>query len=84
MEEVNKQNQGNIELEVDVISTFSLAAQQNSYSVLRNIQIIVPECYDKPVLRNLKLRLNAIEGWLDSSEWLIDEVISGQSVKLPV
>lgn len=37
MEEVNKQNQGNIELEVDVISTFSLAAQQNSYSVLRNI-----------------------------------------------
>jgi len=55
MEEVNKQNQGNIELEVDVISTFSLAAQQNSYSVLRNIQIIVPECYDKPVLRNLKL-----------------------------
>ncbi|MCH2089303.1 MAG: DUF4011 domain-containing protein, partial [Pseudoalteromonas sp.] len=84
MEEVNKQNQGNIELEVDVISTFSLAAQQNSYSVLRNIQIIVPECYDKPVHRNLKLRLNAIEGWLDSSEWLIDEVISGQSVKLPV
>ena len=55
MEEVNKQNQSNIELEVDVISTFSLAAQQNSYSVLRNIQIIVPECYDKPVLRNLKL-----------------------------
>lgn len=28
--------------------------------------------------------MNAIEGWLDSSEWLIDEVISGQAVKLPV
>lgn len=84
MEETDSGKLDQIELDIDVISTFSLAAQQNAYSVLRDIQITVPESDNKSVHRNLKLRLCAIDGWLTTVEWLIDEVTFGQSIKLPL
>lgn len=34
---------GNIKLEVDITSTFSLAAQQNAYPVLKSICISYPK-----------------------------------------
>ncbi|WP_282115452.1 hypothetical protein [Pseudoalteromonas arctica] len=83
MEETDLLQQDQIQLEIDVISTFSLAAQQNAYSVIRNIQVFVPE-NNQSIYRDLKLKLCGIDGWLGKVEWLIDEVTSGQSVRLPI
>ncbi|MEI8624988.1 DUF4011 domain-containing protein [Pseudoalteromonas sp. B137] len=83
MEETNLLPQDQIQIEIDVISTFSLAAQQNAYSVIRNIKVYVPE-NNQSIYRDLKLKLCGIDGWLDTVEWFIDEVTSGQSVRLPI
>ena len=70
MEETYLLPQAQIQLEIDVISTFSLAAQQNAYSVIRNIQVYIPE-NNQSIYRDLKLKLCGIDGRLDTVDWFM-------------
>ncbi|WP_370259314.1 DUF4011 domain-containing protein, partial [Idiomarina sp.] len=74
----------NIHLEIDVTPTFSLAAQQNAYPILKSIRIIYSKSEDCELepLQSLKLELKGIQDWLEPEEWHIDRLESGQSINL--
>ena len=74
----------NIHLEIDVTPTFSLAAQQNAYPILKSIRIIYSKSEDCELepLQSLKLELKGIHDWLEPEEWHIDRLESGQSINL--
>ena len=61
-----------IKLAVDITSTFSLAAQQNSYPILKSVRITYPQSEDDlPSFNSLKLKLAGVEGWLAEETWHI-------------
>ena len=72
-----------IKLEVDLTPTFSLAAQQNSYPILKSVRITYPQSDDDlPSFNSLKLILAGVEGWLEGDTWYIDRLEPGQSINL--
>ncbi|RPH16832.1 MAG: DUF4011 domain-containing protein [Alteromonadaceae bacterium TMED7] len=75
---------GHIDLTIDIISTFSLAAQQNSYPILKSIRVSYPKHDEKPLLplSSLTVKLTAIEGWLGEEVWYIDRLEPGQSINI--
>ncbi|MCP1339269.1 DUF4011 domain-containing protein [Idiomarina sp. M1R2S28] len=76
----------NIELAIDVTPTFSLAAQQNSYPILKSIRISYPKSDEQELqpLNSLKLNLSGINDWLEEESWHIDRLEPGQSVNLKI
>lgn len=88
-----------IQLDIDVSSTFSLAAQQNAYPLLKTFKLeyCVPtkddldgvdnpeEARDQPLkpFNGLKVVLEEIPGWLAEVEWLIDSLAPHQILSLP-
>ena len=78
----------NIEISVDHLSTFSLAAQQNAYPLLRNLSVFYKEIIDsdssdnKPTLRNLVVRLRSESEIFIDEEWAVDEIRPNQVVSL--
>ena len=75
---------GQLELSIDIISTFSLAAQQNSYPILKSIRVSYPKHDKRPLrpLSSLKIKLAAIEEWLGEEIWHIDRLEPGQSINI--
>jgi len=75
---------GHIDLSIDIISTFSLAAQQNSYPILKSVRVSYPRHDEKPLLplSSLTVKLTAIEGWLSEELWHIDRLEPGQSINI--
>ncbi|MDU0352945.1 hypothetical protein RS130_02500 [Paraglaciecola aquimarina] len=73
---------GCVDLSVDIISTFSLAAQQNSYPVLKSIRVSYPKHDEKelPSYSSLTIKLDGIDGWLSEEIWQIDQLEPGQSI----
>jgi very-short-patch-repair endonuclease len=76
-----------ITLQVDHISTFSLAAQQNSYPLFRNIRLNYPAIdgeftEDLVPLRNLVITLTTASDLFTPEEWPVDEIRSGQTITL--
>lgn len=69
----------------DLASTFSLAAQQNAYPLLKRVIISAPAAVDdepsKPVT-DIRVRLTSTPVFLEPEEWLIDRLEAGQSTKL--
>ena len=67
---------GHIDLSIDIISTFSLAAQQNSYPILKSVRVSYLKHDEKPLLplSSLTVKLTAIEGWLGEEVWHIDSL----------
>jgi len=73
-----------ISLQINSIKTFSFAAQQNSYPIVKALRVSyqAENEFQLPILTNLKVKLAAIDGWLDEKEWLIDEIRPKQLIDL--
>jgi len=76
-----------ITLQVDHISTFSLAAQQNSYPLFHSIRLSYPmldnaTSEDLVPLRKLVVTLKTASNLFEPEEWPIDEIRPGQTVTL--
>ncbi|MFM2477064.1 DUF4011 domain-containing protein [Celerinatantimonas sp. MCCC 1A17872] len=76
-----------VSVQIYSISTFSLAAQQNSYPLIKNIKVeysgnVDDSASPDQVLKSLKLKLEEIPGWLAEYEWLIDELRPRQRIDL--
>ncbi|MEH6735024.1 MAG: DUF4011 domain-containing protein [Shewanella sp.] len=77
-----------LSLQIDSVKTFSLAAQQNSYPILKSLRVDYTisnsdDEFEDSVLANLKIKLESVEGWLSEIEWLIDEIRPKQQIDLP-
>lgn len=79
-----------LRIEADVATTFSLAAQQNAYPLVRRVLVSAPLDGEEnhgvvPVrqtLRNIRVRLTTEPKFIAPEEWLIDQMDVGQSTKL--
>ncbi len=76
-----------IQLKVDHISTFSLAAQQNAYPLFRRICLHYPVLHgDLPEtqlpLKNLVIKLSSEPEIFAPEEWPVDEIRPGQTISL--
>lgn len=77
-----------LKLKVDNIATYSLAAQQNAYPLMRKIQLHYPiseesSSSDFPVIRNLVVRMETDSEFFSAEEWMVDHIQPGQVVTLP-
>ena len=88
-----------VSIVADVVSTFSLAAQQNAYPVLKSLRLeytqasgddeknadVGPVSSNEalPTLRNVRLVLCGVSEWLEEQSWPVDELTPGQSLFLP-
>ncbi|MET0357750.1 MAG: hypothetical protein ABW044_13290, partial [Cellvibrio sp.] len=78
-----------IKIITDVATTFSLAAQQNAYPLIKVLRIEydkaehVAEQQIQKTLQRLRVVLQPISGWLEGDEWLIDSFSPGQVLSLP-
>ncbi|GGA77197.1 DNA helicase [Neiella marina] len=77
------------QLQVDALSTFSLAAQQNAYPILKTLSLYYPSSNlelgeSAPPQNNVKVVLNAIPDWLEEELWVVDEICPGQTISLPL
>tara|TARA_R110000824_G_scaffold399995_1_gene606552 strand:+ start:731 stop:6646 length:5916 start_codon:yes stop_codon:yes gene_type:complete len=72
-------------LNSELASTFSLAAQQNAYPLLKRMLISAPVAVEgessKPVT-DIRVRLTSDPIFFEPEEWLIDRLEAGQSTKL--
>jgi very-short-patch-repair endonuclease len=75
---------------VDALGSFSLAAQQNAYPLIKSLRLeyLKPEDHaefetQKP-LQKIKVVLQPISGWIECEEWLVDSITQGQMVSLPI
>ncbi len=76
-----------IQFRIDHASTFSLAAQQNSYPLFRKISLdySTSECDEpdtKTSLKKLLVTLQADPEIISPEEWIVDEIQPGQSISL--
>lgn len=82
-----------IYLAADTLSTFSLAAQQNAYPIIKALRLEYNQqepaedgelepLKKRPILNRLKVVLKPINDWLEGDEWLIDELAPGASITL--
>jgi very-short-patch-repair endonuclease len=77
-----------LKLKIDCISTYSLAAQQNAYPLVRNIQLQYPipedsEQSDLPCIRNLAVHMTTPSDFFSKEEWVVDQIQPGQIITLP-
>ncbi|GAA0348180.1 DUF3320 domain-containing protein [Bowmanella denitrificans] len=78
-----------LNLVIDAISTFSLAAQQNAYPLIKSLKLeyLKPDTQEPEVQavpsKSLKVVLQAIPCWLEEETWLVDELAPGQILTLP-
>lgn len=81
-----------IQIQADLAKTFSLAAQQNSYPLVKRI-ILTSSVFTDTVeadqaqytsnsLRNIRVRLTTEPELIEAEEWLVDRLDAGQSAKL--
>ncbi|WP_075170994.1 DUF4011 domain-containing protein [Neptunomonas phycophila] len=74
-----------LQLNSDLASTFSLAAQQNAYSLLNRVLLSAPvevEVESSQSFRDIRVRLTSSPIYFEPEEWLIDRLEAGQSTKL--
>lgn len=74
-----------VDVIVEHVTTFSLAAQQNAYSLIKRITLhhLPDESEDRASVKDIKVTLKCDSDLIAEETWLIDELISGQSVTLP-
>ena len=79
-------SQTKIDIQVENTSTFSLAAQQNAYPVLKSIRISFPKDDEQELtsFNSLTVKLKAINGWVEEEIWYIDRLEPGQSISLKI
>lgn len=79
-------SQTKIDIQVENTSTFSLAAQQNAYPVLKSIRISFPKDDEQELtsFNSLTVKLKAIDGWVEEEIWYIDRLEPGQSISLKI
>ncbi|MDO6424459.1 DUF4011 domain-containing protein [Saccharophagus degradans] len=75
--------QPSLELNIEHLSAFSLAAHQNAYPILRTLKLsFIAPCTDSPQehtpYRALKVKLCSEPEIFRHQEWLIDEILPGQ------
>lgn len=74
-----------LQLNSELASTFSLAAQQNAYPLLKRMFISAPAAVEgessKPVT-DIRVRLTSEPIFFEPEKWLIDRLEAGQSTKL--
>ncbi len=74
-----------LHLNSDLASTFSLAAQQNAYSLLKRVLLSVPAAVkgESPKkVTDIRVLLTCEPIFFEPEEWLIDRLEAGQSTKL--
>ncbi|SMF60347.1 Protein of unknown function [Alteromonadaceae bacterium Bs31] len=76
-----------LELNIEHLSTFSLAAHQNAYPLFRSLQLSYPKATSEPIaeaapFRQLVVKLVAEPELFTPQEWLIDEICPGQFISL--
>tara|TARA_R110002072_G_scaffold64_9_gene433 strand:- start:30582 stop:36431 length:5850 start_codon:yes stop_codon:yes gene_type:complete len=76
-----------LSIKTEHLSTFSLAAQQNSYPLFRNLSLLFPivnseQLDDQPTLRNIVVRLTSEPEFFTPEEWPVDEIRPGQVISL--
>lgn len=74
-----------LKLNNEIASSFSLAAQQNSYPLLKRVLITAPvalEGESSKTVTNIRVRLTSEPEFFEPEEWLIDRLESGQSTRL--
>lgn len=78
-----------ITLHCELAQTFSLAAQQNSYPLVKRILISAIKQSEEPddsivaqTIRDIRVRLTTEPEMLEPEEWLLDSLKAGQSTKL--
>lgn len=74
-----------LSIHADVAPTFSLAAQQNAYPLLKRVLITHPDDVDEPSAKkvtDIRVRLTCEPQFIEAEEWLIDRLEPGQSVRL--
>ena len=79
-------------IQADLAPTFSLAAQQNAYPLVKRILLSVSEPTDTDdvdtglekisTLRDIRVRLTTEPELIDPEEWLIDRLEAGQVTRL--
>ena len=76
-----------LKIKADHLSTFSLAAQQNSYPLFRNLSLNYPTLdsgltEDNGPLKHLVVKLTSEPELFSPEKWPIDEIRSGQAISL--
>ncbi|WBA10111.1 DUF4011 domain-containing protein [Salinivibrio kushneri] len=74
-----------LSIHTEVAPTFSLAAQQNAYPLLKRVLVTCPEDAGNTVakhVRDIRVKLICEPQFVEPEEWLIDRLESGQSIKL--
>lgn len=76
-----------LKIKADNLSTFSLAAQQNSYPLFRDLSLHYPTIeselsYDQRPLSQLVIKLTSEPELFSPEEWPIDEIRPGQVISL--
>lgn len=81
-----------LHIQADLAKTFSLAAQQNAYPLVKRILLSASVSVDveetdlsqfkSNALRDIRVRLTTEPELIDPEEWLVDRLESGQSAKL--
>lgn len=69
----------------EIASTFSLAAQQNAYPLLKRVSISASDELKEELSKpntNIRVCLTSEPEFIESEEWLIDRLDAGQSVRL--
>lgn len=79
-----------LQIKADIATTFSLAAQHNSYPLVKRIIVSAPFdeegdhdiSPERQTLRNIRVRLTTEPEFIAPEEWLVDQIDVGQSAKL--
>ncbi len=85
--EIREEMKSELQINSDFLSSFSLAAQQNAYPLLRNLSLHYPDLEDKlpedcPVFKQLVVELTSDSELFAKEEWPIDEIRRGQVIPL--
>ena len=80
-----------INIIADVQGSFSFAAQQNAYPLINSLRLEYSASNDvgdveqetPKELKNIRVVLSAIDGWVAEEEWLVDILNAGQILSLP-
>ena len=80
-----------INIIVDAQGSFSFAAQQNAYPLINSLCLEYSGSNDTndveqetpKQLKNIRVVLSAIDGWVAEEEWLVDSLSVGQILSLP-
>jgi very-short-patch-repair endonuclease len=77
-----------IKIIIDALDTFSLAAQQNAYPLIKSLRLEYSQLDDaveaeqQKTLQKLRVVLQPISGWLEGEEWHVDALTQGQVLSL--